>query len=116
MSETRPKLSLRKPDPQEAADLIREAIEHQVTASAIYNRTRIVFAPHALYTRHGDHHVDAVVVERDGQAPREQKVGTYRLSGLKALKLTAMTFEASEAFDRDASQYSGEGSIVVGSK
>lgn len=92
---------------------ILEAIVRKLCLSVVYNRQRAILAPHILYTRHGDLHVDGVVLERDSQAPRELKIGTYRLSGLSDIALTDRPFFVIEGFDPAAERYQGETLLAV---
>jgi hypothetical protein len=71
---------------------IFEAIVKQVAVSATYNRGEIVMAPYAVYTRAEEVYVDGVVMERDGAPPKEQKIGTFKLAGLSALRVTPRRF------------------------
>jgi hypothetical protein len=68
-----------------ADELLGTAIRTRTCVRAVYNRTAIRMAPHALYRRNDDLFVDGVVLERDGQPPRELKLGTFKLDGLKDL-------------------------------
>ena len=93
--------------------LLLEAIVKQRAVAATYNRMEVTLAPHVLYTRHGDLHIDAVTLERDGKPPREEKLGTFKLTGLSGVRLTPRRFEASALFDADAERYRGETVMAV---
>jgi hypothetical protein len=99
------------PDP--ATPLFLEAIVKQQAVAATYNRVPVTIAPHILYTRHGDLHVDAVTLERDGKPPREEKIGTFKLAGLSAVRLTPRRFLLSVLFDASAERYEGETVMAV---
>lgn len=99
--------------PTGTVPMILEAIVKRRCLSVVYNRQRAVLAPHILYTRHGDLHIDGVVLERDGQAPRELKIGTYRLSGLGDVAITDRQFYVIEGFDPGAERYQGETLLAV---
>lgn len=99
------------PDP--ATPLFLEAIVKQVAVAATYNRTEMTLAPHVLYTRHGDLHVDAVTLERDGKPPKEAKLGVFKLAGLSGVRLTPRRFERSALFDATAAKYAGETIMAV---
>lgn len=101
------------PVPTGPVPTILEAIVRRLCIAVTYNRQRVVLAPHILYTRHGELHVDAVALERDGKPPRELKIGTYRLSGLGNIEITDRTFFAIEAFDPGLPRYQGETLIAV---
>ena len=90
-----------------APAIILEAIVKQLVVSATYNLAEINLAPHILYTRHGDLHVDAITLERDGKPPKEVKVGTFKLSGLGALRVTPRSFAPSDLFDPRQERYAG---------
>ena len=99
------------PDP--ATPLFLEAIVKRQALAATYNNVAVTLAPHVLYTRHGDLHVDAVTLERDGRPPREVKLGTFKLAGLGAVRLTPRRFDASALFDPRAERYVGETVMAV---
>ena len=99
------------PDP--ATPVFLEAIVKQVAVAATYNRVEVTFAPHVLYTKHGDLHVDAVTLERDGRPPKEAKLGTFKLAGLSGVRLTPRRFERSVLFDARAERYVGETVMAV---
>lgn len=99
------------PDP--ATPVFLEAIVKQQAVAATYNRVQVIFAPHVLYTRHGDLHVDAVTIERDGKPPKEAKLGTFKLAGLSAVRLTPRRFVRSAAFDPQSDRYAGETVMAV---
>jgi hypothetical protein len=99
------------PDP--LTPVFLEAIVKQQAVAATYNRTEVILAPHILYTRHGDLHVDAVTIERDGKPPKEVKLGTYKLAGLSAVRITPRRFTPSALFDRTAERYQGEAVMAV---
>ena len=99
------------PDP--ATPVFLEAIVKKQAIAATYNRMLVTLAPHILYTRHGDLHVDAVTLERDGRPPREEKIGTFKLAGLSAVRLTPRRFPMSGLFNAADERYAGETVIVV---
>lgn len=72
-----------------------------------------MLAPHILYTRHDEMHVDAVTLERDGQPPRELKLGTFKLSGLKDVVVQERQFEPYSVFDATAEKYEGTTLLIV---
>ncbi|MEG3180040.1 hypothetical protein [Sphingomonas sp. LT1P40] len=90
-----------------------EAIVRQLCVSAIYNSTRMVLAPHILYTRGGSLYVDAQVVSRDFIMPREERIGTFKLDGLKGLTLTDRSFQISRLFLPESEKYDGQTLMVV---
>jgi hypothetical protein len=94
-------------EPLPADQLVRSAIRTRTCVRAIYNRGEIRMAPHALYSRHGELFVDGVVLERDGQPPREAKLGTFKLDGLKALASAPIRFDPHSVFDPAAEKYAG---------
>jgi hypothetical protein len=87
--------------------LLLEAIALRKCIVATYNRMRVKLAPHVLYTRHDELFVDAVTVERDGQLPREVKLGTFKLTGLKDLEFAGRTFQPESLFNPNDSKYEG---------
>jgi hypothetical protein len=101
------------PQPALAVPTVLEGIVRMRCLSATYNRTRMILAPHILYTRAGALYVDGVVVSREGMIPREPKMGTFKLDGLKELTLIEREFAISELFDRSLDKYVGETLMVV---
>ena len=110
---TRRVLTARLPDATASGPaLIRTALRTRTCVEASYNRQKIVLAPHALYTRHGEPYVDGVVVQRDGQPPREVKLGAFKVDGLRELGLAPVPFRPEPVFDPAAPRY-GEDAVKV---
>lgn len=84
-----------------------EAIVRQMTVTATYNRGAVTLAPHIIYTRHGEIHIDATTVERDGKPPREAKLGTFKLAGLGETTTTARGFDRFAGYDANDPKYTG---------
>ena len=84
-----------------------EAIALRKCLDATYNRTAVKLAPHILYTRHGELFVDAVTVERDGKPPREIKLGTFKIAGLKDIEVDERDFRPEAIFDPRDEKYAG---------
>ncbi|MBX9795585.1 MAG: WYL domain-containing protein [Sphingomonas sp.] len=93
--------------------MILEAIVKRHCITATYNRGVVTMAPHILYTRHDELHLDAVALDRDGKPPRELKIGTYRLSGLGAITRIERPFYPVEGFDPAAERYQGTTLLAV---
>ncbi|WP_235512395.1 MULTISPECIES: hypothetical protein [unclassified Sphingomonas] len=81
------------------SDIIRFALMQRICLSVRYNNMDMLLAPHMLWTKHGDLHVDAVTVERAGSAPKVFKIGTFKLAGLGNVALTSRTFLPQPEFD-----------------
>jgi len=102
--------------PEAAANptvLFFEAIVRLKCIDVTYNRTRMVLAPHILYTRHGALHVDAIIVARENMLPKEVKLGTFKVDGLSGLRLTDRDFVPNPAFEPEAEKYVGETLMAV---
>lgn len=84
-----------------------EAIARRVCVDAVYNRTRFRLAPHILYSRHDELYVDAVALQRDGQPPREIKLGTFKVAGLQEIAVGEQAFQPQPVYDPGDSKYSG---------
>ncbi|MBB5709146.1 hypothetical protein [Sphingomonas xinjiangensis] len=93
--------------PSTSTLLVLEAIVRLRCLSAEYNRTRMILAPHILYTRDDKLYVDGVVIVREGMIPREEKMGTFKLDGLKELNLLERAFAISALFDSTLDKYQG---------
>lgn len=103
-----------RPEPQAAPNaIVLEAIVRRRCVSATYNRTRMILAPHILYTRNGAPHIDAITVSREMMAPRLVKIGTFKLDGLSDLKLTDREFAVSDLFDPTDARYAGTTLLAV---
>ena len=90
-----------------------EAIALRKCIRATYNRMVVTLAPHILYTRHDELFIDAVTVERDGQPPREVKLGTFKLAGLKDVALLERPFDPEPLFDPTDPKYAGVALFAV---
>jgi hypothetical protein len=93
--------------PETAASLLRRAIAGRLCVSATYNRGWVRLAPYVLYEKDGALFLDAVTLERDGQPPREPKLGAFRLSGLSAVLLTSESFEPIVEVQKGQARYDG---------
>ena len=93
--------------------VVLEAIVKQQAIAGTYNRADVTLAPHILYTRHGDLHIDALTLERDGRPPKEAKIGTFKLTGLGSIRLTPRKFRASELFDARDAKYTDVALLAV---
>ncbi len=96
-----------------SASLFLEAIALRKCIDAAYNRTSIVLAPHILYTRHDELYVDAITILRDGYPPKEVKLGSFKLAGLRDARLVERPFERNRLFDPDEPRYAGTTLFVV---
>ncbi len=94
--------------------LILEGIALKKCVVATYNRTTMKLAPHILYTRHGELHMDAVALERAGVPPREKKLGVFKLIGLSDVAVTDEHFAVErELFEPEAEKYEGVTLLAV---
>ncbi|MFW2830216.1 hypothetical protein [Sphingomonas sp. ID0503] len=91
----------------ESSKLVLEAIARRKCLDATYNRMDVKLAPHILYTRHDELYVDAVTVEREGNPPREIKVGTFKLAGLSIRGVDERSFEPQPVFNPADEKYEG---------
>jgi hypothetical protein len=87
--------------------ILLEAIALRKCVVATYNKVRMTLAPHILYTKHDAVFVDAVAIERNGELPRETKLGAYNLAGLKDVQLIDRHFEPDRDFDLASLRYGG---------
>jgi hypothetical protein len=93
--------------------IVFEAIVKQQAIAATYNRGEVTLAPHILYTKHGEIYLDALTLERDGQPPKEAKIGAFKLAGLTGLRITPRRFKPSELFLRGDEKYEGVTLLAV---
>lgn len=87
------------------SDILRFALMQRICVSVRYNNMDMLLAPHMLWTKHGDLHVDAVTVERAGGVPKVTKIGTFKLAGLGSVALTSRVFEPQPGFDPNDPKY-----------
>jgi hypothetical protein len=87
--------------------IVLEAIARRRCLEATYNRMAVRLAPHILYTRHDELFVDAVTVARDGKRPRETKLGTFKLDGLRDPAVAGQSFRMEPGFDPGDAKYDG---------
>jgi len=93
--------------------ILFEAIVRTRCVEATYNNGHVVLAPHVAFTRHGEVYVGATTIERDGQPPREEKVGLFKLAGLTGFALTERGFTPSPVFDPKDERFAAETMIAV---
>jgi hypothetical protein len=93
--------------------IILEAIARKRCISAVHNRVQMKLAPHILYTKHGAMHMDAIALERNGEPPREKKLGVFKLDGLNDLTLMEAEFVREILFDPSADRYDGVTLLLV---
>ncbi len=98
-------LSVRKP---EASYVVIGAIARELCVEATYNRQPVRLAPHIVYTRHGEVYVDAVTLLREDKPPREEKVRSFKLTGLSGIRATDIPFRRSALYDPSLPRYEGE--------
>ena len=90
-----------------APAIIFEAIVKLQCIAATYNRGSVTLAPHVVYMKHDELFIDAMTIERDGKPPKEEKIGTFKLSGLIAPRVTPRRFVPSALFDPGEFKYAG---------
>jgi hypothetical protein len=91
----------------DANRLVLEAIATRKCLEGVYNHQSVKLAPHILYTRHDELYVDAVTIERDGQRPRELKLGSFKVTGIHNPRVGKQPFEPEAIFDAGAERYEG---------
>src|SRR4051794_35157208 len=74
--------------------VVLRAIRRKTCVMAIYNQGEVLLAPHLLYVRHEQPHVAAITITRDGVPPNKEKLSSYRVSGLSAVRPTTVPFTA----------------------
>jgi hypothetical protein len=94
------------------APTLFEAIVTQRCVEATYNGGEVVLSPHVAFVRHGEIYVGATTVERDGNPPREVKIGIFKLDGLAGLRLSGRKFVPSSVYDPHDERF-GEGTLVA---
>ena len=87
------------PAPNGGAPVILEGIVRKTCVAATYNRMEVVLAPHVLLTKNDALYVAAATIERDGQPPREEKIGLFKLDGLVGLRRDGREFTTSTVYE-----------------
>jgi hypothetical protein len=93
--------------------LMLEAIALRKCIDATYNRSRFRLAPHILYSRHGELYMDAVTITCDDRAPRETKLGTFKLAGMADVDFSGEDFIPNGIFDPTDEKYAGNTLFAV---
>lgn len=84
---------------------ILEAIALRKCLQATYNRATVLVAPHVLYRRNDSFFIDAITISRDGNPPREEKIGSFNLAGLSDVTVSEQDFAINPLFDRMDAKY-----------
>jgi hypothetical protein len=87
--------------------VILQAIALKKCIQATYNGTRMKLAPHILYTKHDDMFLDAVALLKNDAPPREKKLGTFKITGMKDMELQDEGFEVELIYEPKAEKYEG---------
>lgn len=87
--------------------ILFEAIALKKCVTATYNRVEMTLAPHILYSKNNALYIDAVALEKNGEPPKEKKLGAFHLAGLNDLALAERHFEREEMFDPELDRYQG---------
>ncbi len=87
--------------------LLLEAIALKKCIQVTYNKTVMKLAPHILYSKHDALFIDAVALEKNGEPPREKKLGAFNLAGLYDIALTQEHFSREDLFDPNELRYEG---------
>ena len=101
------------PAPNGGAPVVLEGIVRKKCVAATYNRMAVILAPHALFTKNDALYVAAVTIERDGQRPREEKVGLFKLDGLVGLRLDERDFVTSSVYEPEDERFVGSTLMAV---
>jgi len=101
------------PVPTGATPTILQAIVTKHCVAATYNRQQVVLAPHVLFMKHDALHVGGVTLERDGQVPREYKMGVFKLDGLGEIAITDRPFQPSELWSPADDRFVDKALIVI---
>ena len=84
---------------------ILQAIALRLCLQVTYNRATVLLAPHVLYKRNDSYFIDAITISRDGNPPREEKIGSFNLAGLSEVSVSETPFVISPLFDRMDAKY-----------
>ncbi len=87
--------------------VILQAIALKKCITATYNGTKMRLAPHILYTKHDEMFMDAVALLKNDVPPREKKLGTFKIIGIKDMELEEEGFEIEPFYEPSAEKYEG---------
>lgn len=94
--------------------ILLEAIALKKCIVATYNRVEMLLAPHILYTKNNAFYIDAVALEKNGEPPKEKKLGAFHLAGLTGLGLADRHFEPEAGlFDPGLDRYQGGATLFA---
>lgn len=99
--------------PTGATPTILQAIVLKQCVAASYNRQPVTLAPHVLFMKNDAVHVGAVTLERDGVAPKEYKLGVFKLDGLGEIAIVDRPFQTSELWDPFDERFAGKALLTV---
>ena len=102
-----------EPAPNGGAPVVLEGIVRKKCIAATYNRVAVILAPHVLFTKNDALYVGAVTLERDGQLPKELKLGLFKLDGLVGLRLDDRDFTTSNLYDAADERFAGAALMTV---
>ncbi len=88
-------------------EILMEAITLRKCVCATYNKDKLILAPHVLYTQHDEYFVDALAVERNGAAPKQFKIGIFKVTGLKSLIIDEKSFQPMRKFESAREKFTG---------
>ena len=94
-----------EPVPNGGAPVVLEGIVRKQCVAATYNRMAVILAPHVLFMKNDAPYVGAVTIERDGQPPREPKLGLFKLDGLVGLHLDERNFATSALYEPEDERF-----------
>ena len=104
---TEPSEPTQAPAPSGGAPVVLEGIVRKQCVAATYNRMQVILAPHVLLMKNDAPYVGAVTVERDGQPPKEPKLGLFKLDGLVGLRLDGRAFRTSALYEAQDERFGG---------
>lgn len=96
-----------EPAPNGGAPVILEGIVRKTCVAATYNKMEVILAPHVLITKNDALYVGAVTVERDGEVPKEFKLGLFKLDGLAGLRPDGRAFETHAVYEPEDERFGG---------
>lgn len=88
-------------------EILREAIALRKCVRSKYNGDQVTLAPHALYTHFDQNFLYAVTIDRNGNSPKQTKLGVFKLAGLKSIALDERAFLPMRKFDSKDSKLKG---------
>lgn len=80
-------------------EILKQSIFSKKCVRSTYNGDSVKLAPHALFCHHDQYFLYAITVDRNGNSPKQTKLGVFKVSGLKGLAPDEQAFQPLRKFN-----------------